>query len=50
MKGKSGVPLIAVSHCDMEAIEELYIILAWLKLTDTCHIHPLPNKNFSTFV
>ena len=26
------------------------LILAWLKLTDTCHIHPLPNNNFSTFV
>ena len=26
------------------------LILAWLKLTDTCHIHPLPNNSFSTFV
>ena len=26
------------------------LILAWLKLTDTCHIHRLPNNNFSTFV
>ena len=28
----------------------LKLILAWLKLTGTCHIHPLPNNNFSTFV
>ena len=25
------------------------LILAWLKLTDTCHIHPLPNNNFFNF-
>ena len=25
------------------------VILAWLKLTDTCHTHPLPNNNFFNF-